>query len=365
MSKTCLATLLVSFLVLGCPEKDPGLSVADKRRLAVILEGAERLIDEGRQDSARSALEEALRLDPSNPTAHAFLAATYSADEDNVRALEILDEALQDAPDHPDLLSVRGKVHEIREDFEKATEDFQSYLEIFPEDPAIHLSLAKSEMKLRRHEDAGRSAARALELGLDDPAVHLIIGSTAAKAGRRDAAEASLRRCLELEPGLVEARYQLGNLLLKLGRKEESRKELDRVARLSRLEKEFDEIQEFLRSGKPLPPRGGEERVQLGRRTARIVLEGLKFVEAEDSTEQALYEYPTDRDLLFYRALARLGQGRTEEAESGLRDLRERHPDCEPIRVALLRLKEWVGLSGADRPSRVEMVEELLEGYAP
>jgi tetratricopeptide (TPR) repeat protein len=164
---------------------------------------------------------------------------------------------------------------------------------------------------------------------------------------------------------MVEARYRLGHLLLKLGRKEESQKELDRVARVNRLENEVKDLQEFLRPGAPRPRKGGQAKLGMARQTSRLMLLALRFDDAADSTEQALVEFPGQRDVTYYHTLALLGQGRIEEAHSEFRSLRRRFPEFPPIRDGLARLERWRDEAPGRRPSRVDLVEEMLESYPP
>jgi len=139
---------------------------------------------------------------------------------------------------------------------------FRRYAELRPQDARARYYYAMSLWKGKRSEDASAdlTIVRSLlqkSIALDGsiPEVHLQLGDLYAGEHHYDKSIPEYVRALELNPNLSDAHYRLGTDYVHVGKKDEAQKEFAvyqklRAAHLAEVDKEGDEVQQFVYSEK-------------------------------------------------------------------------------------------------------------------
>ena len=207
-------------------------------------------LDLGQRDAARSALDSALRVEPTSAPALAQLARLHVLARDVKSALAACHVALEQAPFHAEAHYWQGRALSLSNLWDDAAEAFRRAQELKPNAEAARWrglalrageKLADSETVLREAlqswpgEDALLSElamaavdrgelvrAREILEGMlraspDHVGALAALGSILTSEGRLEEAEASIRRALAFAPESVAANQNLGILTLKKG----------------------------------------------------------------------------------------------------------------------------------------------------
>jgi tetratricopeptide (TPR) repeat protein len=187
------------------------------------------LYSRGKYVEAVQALIEAVDLNPSDSRSYLFLSQAYDSSPKQAEAV-------------------------IRR--------FRRYAELRPQDARAQYYYAMSLWKGKRSEDdsADLAVVRSLlqeSIALDGsiPEVHLQLGDLYADEHFYDKSIHEYVRALELNPDLSDAHYRLGTDYVHVGQKDEAQKEFAvyqklRAAHLAKVDREGDEVQQFVYSEK-------------------------------------------------------------------------------------------------------------------
>ena len=181
----------------------------------------------GKYDEAVKALLRAIDLDPADPRAYMFLARAYDS-----------------SPTEAD----------------NVIERFKRYVDLKPNDARAQYYYAMSLWKGKRSGNAGADLTKVMDLlksaiALDDNLAdaHLELGDLYSGQHQYEKAIPQYVRALELDANLSDAHYRLGISYVHLGKKEEAQREFAiyqklRTEHLAKLEKERDEVKQFVYS---------------------------------------------------------------------------------------------------------------------
>jgi tetratricopeptide (TPR) repeat protein len=219
-------------------------------------------------DQARTELDAAIRLDPTNERARLALAEMYIASQETAPARVALAEAIKAIPASGEahwklgtlhqafgddanaarsfeaaaklfpfagvgrLYRALGRVHHNVLDLDAAMAAYRRRLAVTPNESAAHLDLADVYRAQDRHDEALAEALVAAVLDPTSPRSFATIGQIHAAAGRDEEAVLSLRKAVALEPSHLEAHYALSRALARLNRPDEAREELQIFERL-------------------------------------------------------------------------------------------------------------------------------------
>jgi tetratricopeptide (TPR) repeat protein len=203
------------------------------------------LKDAGRDDSAVTHLEAALRLPASNViagSAHSNLGDLYSKRGALAEALRHYEEslALVDARDtssknglfcsnHSGIAVVRFQQRR----FEEAIHHFNLSLEGDPRAWHTRLKLALALRALHRYAEAERHFAGVVELDAASSVANFGLGEVLARQNRLEEAVACYRRALALDPANVSCHCHLAGALQQLGNSAEAEAEYQKAFRLN------------------------------------------------------------------------------------------------------------------------------------
>lgn len=194
----------------------------------VYIATAELALDKHDYQEAATSLEQAVKLQPTNPYIHLLIAKAWEQ-SDPERATAAINHALKLNPHHiPSLLFQVDHLID-GEEFEKATEVLTHVFEInyrHPEAWAYHAVIAHLQ-GYAKGEKALRDAA--LSSWSRNPHVDHLIGKKLSRNYRFSEGAQYQRSALRLDPRLLAAKLQLSQDLLRLGKEEEGWKLVSEV----------------------------------------------------------------------------------------------------------------------------------------
>jgi tetratricopeptide (TPR) repeat protein len=186
----------------------------------------------GKYDEAVKALLGAADLDPADPRCYLFLSKAYDSSPNQA------DEVIQ---------------------------RFRRFAELQPRNPRAQYYYAMSLWKGKRAEDSGfdlKQVATLLQksIALDQnlPEAHVQLGNLYADQHEYAKSIPEYVRALELDPNLPDAHYRLGQDYVHTGQKDRAQAELaiyqrQRAAHLAEMDKQKDEVRQFVYSAKGEP----------------------------------------------------------------------------------------------------------------
>ncbi len=179
-------------------DRDPGLALAELDRLGAaggLPDGAETvrglaLLDAGRFDEARAALERELAAHPGDATAHTLLARMLIDEGRLDESAAHLDEARQLAPGLQPALLQSGRLALLRNDDERAQRFYRDALSRDPYgEPAVEAHTALGQIAARRGPEAAADAQAHAETAANLRRLHDYLTSYEARL-RQDPADA-------------------------------------------------------------------------------------------------------------------------------------------------------------------------------
>lgn len=179
--------------------------------------------EQGRLEDAKSAFEEGIRVDPSNPSTYANLGAMYLSWKKNVEGLTTLDQAVRRGQNNPGVLATVARLYQGMGRFD----------------------LSKSVWD------------RVFALRPDDPEVAQIVATHHFRDGEYDLALPALEIAVKGKPRDPEARLMYSQTLLRLGRHEEARNAAIEAEKLGagNMAVATQEAIEMEQKQGPIPPR--------------------------------------------------------------------------------------------------------------
>jgi tetratricopeptide (TPR) repeat protein len=166
---------------------------------------------------------------PQNPAAWVAKGNTELRFGLNREALESYSRAEKLDGSKPEALLGRADAYFLSGNREKALEECKIAINRFPRDARSFLTYAKilleSPEAVAPTGEAERMLRKAVELQPNSPGAHYLLGQLALVQGRNAEAEEELRKSLALDPNRSEAHFALSSLYRRLNRKDEAAKE--------------------------------------------------------------------------------------------------------------------------------------------
>ncbi len=184
-------------------------------------------VAQGDTQKADELIEEATRVDPTNPSPHLTLSAHLGRKGDVAGALAAAEKALEIDPDFPD---AKLRVAEILVDVGYSTGDqekiqrgqqmVQEVLNSGKPSASALMVKAKLDLAQQKVDEAIDRLRAALEIEPNSPQAHFVLGTALSLKGEAPAARTELARALEIDPGILEARRILAQVHASLGEHE-------------------------------------------------------------------------------------------------------------------------------------------------
>jgi tetratricopeptide (TPR) repeat protein len=170
-------------------------------------------------ESAKTALETAIRLDPQSVLANTFMGLYWERQQDYPQAQIYLEQAIDLNPDDPYLYSELGNILSRMGDLPAAQASFETAIQHAPGDPTFYRLLAQFalENRIQIHELALPAARQALMLNRQDPASLDMMAQVMLELQDFYAAEEYSQQALASDSGYSPAYLHLGTAYLYLG----------------------------------------------------------------------------------------------------------------------------------------------------
>jgi predicted O-linked N-acetylglucosamine transferase (SPINDLY family) len=180
------------------------------------------LVHQGDHEAARSALEEARRLDPRDAEILNSLGQVYQETQQDEAALALYREALILRPDLAELRYNLGRTQQRLGRLDEALESYDQAIERRPDYAKAHSNRGTLLRDLGRPEEALLAYDRLLALHPESAETLNNRALALQDLGRQDEALANLDRALAIEPDFVAALNNRGNVLKERGCLEEA-----------------------------------------------------------------------------------------------------------------------------------------------
>lgn len=178
---------------------------------------------QNRDREAVHALQDAVNLEPENPTNYLELGNALLADRRIVPALELAKRTVNAFPDTSGAFILKGQVELAALHFTDSIDSFTRALQIEPVSSDAMIGLARAQGGAGMNEQAKTTLDRAIKKFPEKAPFELELAELLlkeAERGKKDAearAEELLKSAIARDEGLAEAHYQLGNLALRRG----------------------------------------------------------------------------------------------------------------------------------------------------
>ncbi len=183
------------------------------------LNAAEQLLDSGRREHRRGALDKALAAYqkvlvqlPEHPDALYLMGLVLYRQQQAARAIALVERATIVDPQHALAHASLAQIYQDQAAHKRAVMYFRRATALNPQSPDVLNGLGLSLYKLGKNQPALEAFKSALLLKPDMAEAHNNLGNLFRATGRPDAAEQHYLRCLEVQPGFALALNNLGVL---------------------------------------------------------------------------------------------------------------------------------------------------------
>jgi arylsulfatase A-like enzyme/Flp pilus assembly protein TadD len=203
---------------LGTPAPDP----KDRVEILKIFDRVEDLLQKKDYRQVAQLAEQGLRLDPTNPRCHLYLATAYEETGQYQRAVDVFQHALSVNVETDKIFSRLGIDYLHLQRFDKAVGAMVHASRLNPADLNNLLNLGMAYMQLGRIDDAA-GAFRAI-VAQDDryAAAHDGLGLVAAARKDMETARREFEKAVEVNPDEAKALLDLGILYQNMGNREQA-----------------------------------------------------------------------------------------------------------------------------------------------
>jgi len=203
---------------LGTDAPDP----KDRVEVLKILSEVEHQINARAYPEAVQLMQRGLKLDPTNPMAHIYLAMAYERMGDYTRAVDVYQDALRRSIGTDQVYSRLGKDELRLHQLDAAVDAMTHANQIDPADLDNLRNLGTAELQLQRMDEAER-AFKAITVQNDRySAAWNGLGLVSIQRGDASTARQDFERAIAVGPGEVEPLLNLGVLYQKTGNKEQA-----------------------------------------------------------------------------------------------------------------------------------------------
>lgn len=182
---------------------------------------------------ARKPLENARRLQPSNPLPLLALARLSILQKDPDTAMTLLERALNIQPTLAEALELRGDVQQMRGNPDKALADYAAAIKLQPNRMPALMKQGSLLLQLGRKDEAGKVYQAAVRFDPREALAYNNLAWMAAESGKNlDQAEQWARKAVELGPDVAEFQDTLGWTYRARGKLKEAERALQRATGL-------------------------------------------------------------------------------------------------------------------------------------
>lgn len=178
--------------------------------------------ESGLRGLAKMLYVEAVRLNPTFPSARFNLGRLYLEEGDLPRGITEIQEALRLYPTFAEAHETLGMAYTEQGQYDKAITHLRRAISLHPGLAVSRNHLGRLYMALGRFDDAITTFQGLVQLQPEAAAARHNLAIAYARKGEQDKAVAEFRQALRLHPQFHAARFDLGTLLLEIGRPQEA-----------------------------------------------------------------------------------------------------------------------------------------------
>lgn len=247
-------------LVLACQGEKPGggtTTSADCPQLndeqmaefvRLQQEGTKQYMGEKREgNKAIELFEQAMKLNPCDPSIHNDLGIAYHQAHEIKRAIEVLQKGIALDPLYPMTHLNLAIVYDDFANLAEAEKEYKAFIDLNPSMAEAHSRLGLVYLKMDRTDDAKAELEKASALAPDDWDLWHNLANIAFKEKDYAKAESLYSKTLTANPNFAEAHYKLGQTLQRLGRDDEAKPHFDEFKVLSAHQEKIDELSRMLK----------------------------------------------------------------------------------------------------------------------
>ena len=314
----------------------------------------------GREEEAIKELDEAIRLDPSNPELHRMKARLLYGPE----AVAEIDVAIKLDPSNPEYRYERAKMMYSLGRLDEALSDLGEAVKLGPDGPKYRYARAKLLAHLNRYEEAASELGEAIRLMPDEPRYRYERAFVLYHLGRYGEALKEIDEAVRLDPERPLYRAARALLLGRLGRRDEAReamKDLEGALRASLLK----DLSLYLGLKGDEGEGGRRDHEAAARRYMAEALAGRRSAEeALWELEMAILDSRGDPEYRYWKAFLLYSMGRHWEALGELGEALRREPDRLEYRALRAIALDGVGnYEGALRELEKALDLHYYENY--
>jgi len=330
VSRTCVLAPFVLFLACQAHATQHQSSRQQSSKISASYQQIETLVQQGRLEEAKTAVQEELQRNPSSVDGYNLLGIIESDEQDYAGAIDAFQHALKLAPNSAKTHNNLGNVYVAEKKIDLAEKEFRTVLRLDPQNrdanynmgvllmaggaPAeaiphferVHpanlattFNLIRAYFQSKRTAEALRLATELSAQNKNDVQVHFSLGVMLASEKQYKAAQLELEKADALKPGTFEILYNLGLSFLRNGEYPKAELALNRALKL-----------------KPESP----ETLYL---LAQVYADQSRPLDALDLLVRAHKIAPDNTDVIFQMAQVSMSQSYYEDAipllESGLK----------------------------------------------
>ncbi len=143
---------------------------------------------------------EAIRLDPKDPTPRSIRGAVYSATQNYDKAITDFDEVVRLRPKDAASYHDRGAARMFQRDLDRAIADFNQAIQLNPRDAANFVSRAAAWLEKNQNDRAIADLNEAIRLDPESADAYLLRASLSGQKGEFDQAIADFTQIIKLDP---------------------------------------------------------------------------------------------------------------------------------------------------------------------
>lgn len=178
---------------------------------------AEELYRQGSLDTAITAYERALEMDPSKVEARVSLARLLALEGHTIEAVEYAEQAVNQAPESAQAWAILGMVYDWHGEVDQALEACRHAIELAPDHADAYAYLAEAHADAGNWAEATQSARTALDLDSQSVDVQRNYGYVMEVQGNYWEALKGYKQALKIHPNLAYLHVAVGQNYLALG----------------------------------------------------------------------------------------------------------------------------------------------------
>ena len=230
------------------PLVSPEIDRNDPLAATLLMQQGQALVNQGKFADGVARLQEALKLQPDNPTIHNLMGRAELAAGDPAKALICFNKALALAPSYSDARNNRGSTYVYLGQLSLAEADFLTVLgdTTFANRAGVYFNLG-SLYYGRGNLAAAEENLRKAATPAGPVEAYAMLGKVEAQLGHEELAETAYREAMRRAPERADVPLALAVLLEKQGRTGDAQQLFEQVVSLAPGSKEAQEAREHLR----------------------------------------------------------------------------------------------------------------------